>query len=247
VNLLIALGAPWLLLFRAFKAARRSGVSVREVLAHVHEVGNRSVWLVTSGLAFFGVVMVAIAQQQAKRYTGNITVVGPAYFELLIREFGPMTCALLAAARAGAFNSAELASMTVNEQVEALRMSAGDPLSDLVAPRVLACVVAVPLLCVIGTIAASTSAVFTVFYIFDSNGFSFIDARYIDLGDIACGMSKAVLCGLWIPAAAARHGLAARGGSVAVGRAVTRGVVDASLGILVIDFVVALTFLTARI
>ncbi|MHB8876220.1 MAG: ABC transporter permease, partial [Myxococcaceae bacterium] len=143
MSALATLGAPWLLAARSLRQAAKTGLSWREVLRQIHEIGNRSGWLVISGLAFFGTVMVAIAHQQARRFTGDITVVGPAYFQLLVREFGPLTAALLAASRAAASSSAELASMTVNEQVEALEMSAGDPLADLVAPRVVAATIAV--------------------------------------------------------------------------------------------------------
>ncbi len=246
MSALAGIGAPWLLLARALRQSFRRGVSLREVLRQAYEMGNRSAWLVVSGLGFFGTVMVAIAHQQARRFTGNITVVGPAYFELLVREFGPLTVSLLAAARAAASSSAELASMTVNEQVEALEMSAGDPLADLVAPRVLASAVVVPALCVLGTVAATASAVATVSLAYGADGFSYMDGRFVDWGDVACGASKAVLCGLFIPAAASARGLSARGGAAAVGSAVTLGVVDAALGCLVIDFFIAVLFLLAR-
>jgi phospholipid/cholesterol/gamma-HCH transport system permease protein len=242
-----ALGGPWLLFARSLRQGLKTGVSLREVIVQIHEIGNRSVWLVTSGLAFFGVVMVAIADQQARRFTGNLTVIGPAYFELLVREFGPLTSALLAASRAGASSSAELASMKVHEQIEALEMSSGDPLSDLVAPRVIASAIAVPILCMLGTIAASMAAVSATFLIFRADGLAFIDARFLDRGDVACALIKAILCGLYIPVAASWRGLAARGGAEGIGRAVTRGVVDACMGCLVIDFVVALAFLLARV
>ncbi len=244
MSALSAVGAPLLLIARSLREAVRRPVSFREWLHQLYETGNRSAWLVGSGLAFFGVVMVAIGHFQARRFTGNLTVVGPAYFELLVRELGPMVSILLAAAQSGAKSSAELASMAVNEQIEALEMSAGDPLADLVAPRLLASVVALPVLCVIGTLAASASAVLTATHVYGVDGFSFVDARFVDRWDILCGATKAVIAGLYIPAAAAYRGLKARGGAHAVGAAVTSGVVDAALGCMVIDFVVALAFLS---
>lgn len=245
MSALRTIGAPWLLMTRSLVEGARRGVSMREWLSQLHELANRSAWLVASGLAFFGVVMVAIARFQAVRFTGNLSVVGPAYFELLVRELGPLIAALLAASRAAASTSAELASMAVNEQVEALEMSAGDPHADLVAPRVLASVVAVPVLTVIGTVSAATAAVLTA-YAYGADGLAFVDARFVDAADLVCGGLKAVLCGLFIPAAAAWRGLSARGGAPAVGVAVTRGVVDACLGCLVIDFTISFAFLLVR-
>lgn len=240
------IGGPWLMLVQATHATLRRGVSFRDVVQSVHRIGNRSAWLVASGMAFFGVVMVTIADAQARAFTGNLAVVGPAYFELLIREFGPLTSALLAAARAGARDTSELASMSVNEQVEALEMSAGDPLTDLVAPRVLGGIVAIPLLCILGTATASLSAAAAAQYLFDSDGAAFLDARYVDGGDLASAAVKALLCGLYVPLAASWRGLQARGGSAEVGDATTEGVVAAVLGCLVIDLLTAVAFLMMR-
>ena len=138
MNFLRQVGAPALMLLRTARATAREGLSLRECLRQLHELGSRSTWLVVSGMAFFGAVLITIANGQARRFTGNLIILGPAYFELMVREFGPVVSALLTAARAGASHSAELSTMSIQEQVEALEMSAGDPLADLVAPRVVA-------------------------------------------------------------------------------------------------------------
>jgi phospholipid/cholesterol/gamma-HCH transport system permease protein len=238
-----AFGAPAVLFWRTLRAARRFGVSWHEVKVQVVELGNRSALLVGAGMAFFGAVMVTMAWAQARKYTGNITVVGPAYFQLLVREFGPMLAALLAASRAAAATSAELAAMSVNEQVEALELSAADPLSELVVPRFVAGLISLPALTVIGTVAATVSASLVVTYVFGADGKSFMDARYLTGNDVVCAAVKALLCGAYIPLAASSRGLKASGGAAAVGEAVTSGVVDACMGCLVIDFVVAAVFL----
>jgi len=242
MNPIQSLGATALLLVRCVRACLREGVPRRECLIQLTALGVRSAWLVLSGMAFFGGVMIAIANSQARRFTGNMTVVGPAYFELLIREFGPITSAVLSAARLGASSAAELSSMVISEQVEALEMSAGDPLADLVGPRLVASLLAIPALCILGTVAASTSAVFIATWAFGVDGSAFVDARYVGAADIVCGGLKAVLCGLYVPLAACAKGLAARGGVDQVGMATTGGVVSACLGCLVIDFVVGVAF-----
>ncbi len=238
-------GRPVILLWRTVRAVRRRGISWREVWVQLNELGNRSSWLVASGLAFFGTVMVTIAYAQARKYTGNITLVGPAYFQLLLRELGPLTGALLLASRAAAGTSAELASMSVNEQIEALELSAADPLAELVAPRIIASLIAAPALICIGTVAATAAAVTTVNVAFHADGTSFMDAAFVTRGDVLCALVKAMVCGLFIPLAAASRGLQARGGASAVGEAVTSGVVDACMGVLILDFLVALAFMLA--
>lgn len=240
-------GAPFLLLARTISSVRRSRVSARECAVQFVELGTRSSWLIGGGLAFLGAVLVSIAWAQARKYTGNITVVGPAYFELMIREFCPLTAAILCASRAGAGTSAELAAMSVNEQVEALELSAADPLAELVAPRVIASVIAVPLLTIVGIVASSLSAVATVTFVYGADGMTFIDPRFVDGGDVSCAAIKAVLCGLFIPLATCRRGLMAKGGAQSVGAAVTDGVVDAAMGCLLIDFTVTAAFFLVKL
>ncbi len=236
-------GAPALLFVRTLSATRRSGFNRREAAAQLAEIGSKSLLLIVSGLAFFGAVLVTIAWAQTRKYTGNITVVGPAYFELMVREFSPLLVAVLAASRIGAATSAELAAMSVNEQLEALELCSADPLAELVTPRLFASVVAVPLLMVVGTVAAAASARFVVTVVFGADGSAFTDASLVGPTDLLCAALKAVLCGGFIPLAAAARGLKAQGGAPAVGEAVTAAVVDASMGCLLIDFVVAAAFL----
>jgi phospholipid/cholesterol/gamma-HCH transport system permease protein len=247
MNVLGFFGAPVVMLGRTVRARLREGLSWRESRLHLHELGGRSVWLVMSGMAFLGAVLVTIAHSQAMKLVGNLSVLGPAYFELLIREFGPVISALLTAARAGASHRAVLSSMRGIEQVEGGVMSAGVPWADLVAPRVVAGVLGVPLLCVLGTLAATVSAVATVTFVFGLDGGAFMDARYVDGWDLFAGLLKAAGCGLYIPLAAAVAGLSASGGAEAVGEATTRGVVAASVGCLLIDFLVALAFQVLRV
>lgn len=243
MNTLHTVGAQTLLFARTVRSARREGLEGREVLRHMAELGAQSSLLVGAGMAFFGTVMVTIAWAQARKYTGNISVVGPAYFELILREFAPMLSALLAASRQAASTSAELGAMSVNEQVEALELSAADPLAELVAPRVVASTLTLPLLTVVGTFFSTLAAVLTVSYVFGADGRAFMDPAMVDPGDVACAFVKSIACGAFIPIAASLRGLRAKGGASAVGEAVTMGVVEASMGCLLLDFVVAAVFL----
>jgi phospholipid/cholesterol/gamma-HCH transport system permease protein len=236
-------GAQVLLLGRTLRSARREGVPWREVLRHLAELGAQSAPLVAVGMTFLGAVVVTIAYAQARKYTGNISIVGPAYFELILREFAPMLTALLAASRQAAATSAELGAMSVNEQVEALELSAADPLAELVAPRLLASIIALPLLTAIGTVAATGAAVFTVGVVFQADGAAFMDPAMVDRADVLCALTKSLVCGAFIPIAASLRGLRASGGAAAVGEAVTTGVVEACMGCLLLDFVVAAVFL----
>ncbi|MEW5738256.1 MAG: ABC transporter permease [Myxococcota bacterium] len=236
-------GAQALLLLRSAQSARREGLSRKEVLKQAAELGAGSGPLIVAGMSFFGAVLVTIAWAQGRKYLGTINMMGPPYFELLIREFAPLLVSFLVASRAAASTSAELGAMTVNEQVEALELSAADPLVELVAPRIVAAILTVPLLTALGLVASAATASLTVTFVFNADGAAFIDPRYVDLGDVLCALSKAVLNGAFIPLAASLRGLRAKGGAGAVGEAVTMGVVEACMGCLVIDFVVSIVFL----
>lgn len=244
MNPLRELGGAVVLGARAVVAARRvpPRVFLRELWLQLDQLAFRSSGLVISGMAFFGAVMVTIANAQARRFTGNLVVLGPAYFELLLREFGPVTSSLLVAARYGASSAAEISSMSVTEQLDALRMCAGDPASDVVAPRVLAGAIAVPVLCVLGTAAAALSAALTARLAFHVDGWAFLDPRYIDAPDVLSSGAKVLLCGVYIPLVSAFRALPARGGSAAVGLATTQAVVASCLGCLVIDVLVGVAF-----
>jgi phospholipid/cholesterol/gamma-HCH transport system permease protein len=108
---------------------------------------------------------------------------------------------------------------------------------------VVASILTVPLLTAIGLVASAASAALTVTLVYNSDGYAFIDPRYVDAGDVLCALTKAVLNGAFIPLAASLRGLQAKGGAGAVGEAVTMGVVEACMGCLLIDFIVAAVFL----
>lgn len=243
MTLLRIFGAPAVLFVRTVGALKREGVRRRPVMEQLVEIGSRSTLLIAAGLAFFGAVMVLIAWAQARKYTGNITVVGPAYFELMLREFAPLFVAVLAASRIAASTSAEIAAMSVNEQLEALELCAADPVAELVSPRLVASVIALPALMIVGVIASSVSANLVVTFVFGADGGAFTDPRFVDGPDVVCALVKAIACGVFIPLVAAARGLKAQGGAPAVGEAVTAAVVEASMGCLLIDFVVAAAFL----
>jgi phospholipid/cholesterol/gamma-HCH transport system permease protein len=237
----VILGSRLLLLLRTVKSIRSSGLEMPELKRELREIIFQSGLLVSFGMAFFGSVLASIAWAQARKYTGNVTLVGPPYFELIVREFAPLLAALLVASRQAAFASAELGAMKVNEQLDALRMCAGDPLSFLVAPRILASLIAMPLLTLIG-IATSTLAAVATISALGANGLSFASPQLIQPADLVAALVKAGLCGIFIPLCACYRGLDAGRDAASVGHAVTSAVVDATLGCIFIDFAVALGF-----
>jgi phospholipid/cholesterol/gamma-HCH transport system permease protein len=221
------------------RRALKRGMPQGELVRQTYEIGNRSMLLVVGGMMFFGAVLMAHGSVQARRIVGDFSVVGPPYFELLLRELGPTFAGILAAVRLGAALSAELASMQVTEQVDALKMSAGDPISDLVLPRLIGGLIAVPCLIIGGTMAAAlvSAAVANVGY--GADGGAFLDAALVTRGDLTAFAVKTLLYGIAIPTASVLAGMRAHGGAAAVGEATTKGVVWASVSVLIIDWAVS--------
>ncbi len=224
---------------RALRAGLERGMPRRELARALHEIGFRSLLLVGGGMSFFGAVMLAHGAAQARRVVGDLAVVGPAYFELTLRELGPTLAGLLAAVRVGASISAEIASMQVTEQIDALRMSAGDPLSDLVLPRLLAGLIAFPALIVIGTAASALASALLATFVYGADGAAFLDTSLVTRGDILALLAKSVGYGLAVPLVSTASGLAARGGPGAVGAATTSGVVASCVAVLLLDLAIS--------
>jgi len=163
----------------------------------------------------------------------------------LFREMGPVLTALMIGARVGAGITAELGSMKVTEQIDAMRALATSPVKKLVVPRVLATVLMLPVLTVIsdavglvgGLIIAVTQLGLTAGYFFSSM------VQHTRLGDLTSGLGKAVFFGYLISIIACSKGLGATGGADGVGRATTSAVVAASIGVLVSDFFLTKLFM----
>lgn len=227
------------LLGRAVRRGLARGLPRGELVRQIHEIGVRSLLLVLGGMGFFGAVLLAHGAYQARKVIGDLAIVGAAYFELMIRELGPTIAGILAAVRVGAAVSAEMASMQVNEQVDALKMSAGDPYSNLVLPRVLAGLIALPCLIICGTVAAVLVSVLVATFVYDADGWAFMDPTFVDASDITAFLAKSFGYGLLIPLASCASGLSARGGPGAVGAATTAGVVHSCVLVLLVDLSVS--------
>ncbi len=213
--------------------ARRSFWS--ETWRQFHEVGYHSIFLVAGGMAFFSAVWIAHGAAQARKIIGDLAVVGPAFFQLLIRELGPTFAGILIAVRIGSLLAAELASMKVSEQLDAWKMSVGDPYQDLVVPRLLAGLVGIPCLMVVGTAVSALGSSLVATFIYGADGQAFLDPSYVGKGDLISFASKALGYGVGIPLAGCMSGWKATGGIEGVGAATARGVVWACLVVLATD------------
>jgi phospholipid/cholesterol/gamma-HCH transport system permease protein len=143
------------------------------------------------------------------------------------------------ATRVGAGIAAEIGSMVVTEQVDALRMCAADPIDFLVVPRLKASVLMTTVLVVWGGLIAFAAGSATAYFAFDVSPKTFFNTSMVGFGDLATGLSKCLAYGVAIPIVSGYCGLSTFGGSEGVGWATTRAVVNSSLATIVLNFFIS--------
>lgn len=209
------------------------------VMRQMYEIGNRSLGFVCVVMGFIGMILVYQGGLQNQRVLPDLSRLGATFLEVLVRDLAATLCALMLATRVGAGIAAEIGSMVVTEQVDALRMCAADPHDYLVKPRFLACLVMTLVLVVISGSVAYAAGIWTGYAFFGINPRTFVNTSLVDVGDACVGVSKCLAYGAAIPVFSAQAGLSTFGGSQGVGTATTRAVVSSSLAVIVLDFLLS--------
>jgi phospholipid/cholesterol/gamma-HCH transport system permease protein len=162
----------------------------------------------------------------------------------IVRELGPLMTAILVTGRSGAAYAAELGTMTVNEEVDALRTLGQDPQRFLVFPRVLALLIVLPVLTIVGNLVGSLGGLVIAMTYLDQPAVVYLQAleKAVDLGDVGTGLLKTVFFAIAIGLIACQRGLATRGGADGVGRATTSAVVVVLFALVGLDAVFTWVF-----
>lgn len=223
-------------LLATFRALPR--IEQGAIAEQMHAIGIRSLGFVCLVLGFVGGIFVYQAGVQTMRALPDTSTIGATYLEILVRELAPTLTALMLATRVGAGIAAEIGSMKVTDQLDALRLSRADPITYLVAPRVVASVLVFPLLTILGGSVALATGTLTGLVVFGINPVIFLDARFVDSVDLLSSFLKSLSFGLAIPLLSARAGLQTSGGSSGVGTATTRAVVESSLAVILLGFLI---------
>ena len=209
------------------------------VLAQMYAIGNRSMFFLSVAMGFIGMIRVRQGGLQTKRVLPDLTMIGATYLELLIRDFAASIGALLLATRVGAGIAAEIGSMVVTEQVDALRMCAADPIDYLIKPRFLASLIMTTCLVVWSAAVAYGAGMATAYISFEVSPRTFLNVSMVDYGDLTVGLAKCLAYGAAIPVVAGHSGLSTFGGSEGVGWATTRAVINASLAVIILNVVIS--------
>jgi phospholipid/cholesterol/gamma-HCH transport system permease protein len=213
-------------------------------LDQLFQLGVQSLTITNVTLLFTGMVLAVQTAYSLASY-GGTSFVGNLLSLAIVRELGPVLTALMVAGRVGAGITAEIGSMTVTEQVDALRVLAASPTKKLVVPRVGALVIALPLLTVLADVVGLFGGmVMAVLEIGQSRAYFVSHVLLaITIHDVTSGIGKTFFFAFFIGIIACYNGLEATGGADGVGRATTNTVVVASIAVIVSDFFLTKIFL----
>ena len=209
------------------------------VVAQMYEIGNKSLFFLTVVMGFLGMILVFQAGLQTKRVVPDLTMLGANYLQLLVRDLAASIGALMLATRVGAGIAAEIGSMVVTEQVDALRMCAADPIDYLIKPRFLASLLMTTVLVIWSAGIALVSGAVTAYAMFDIIPQTFFNFELVGVADLTIGLSKCLAYGAAIPIVSGHSGLSTFGGSEGVGWATTRAVVNTSLTVIMLNMVIS--------
>jgi phospholipid/cholesterol/gamma-HCH transport system permease protein len=239
LHLLTEIGAMGLLFFHAFIYIFRPPYRLRNLFKQMESIGVGSIPVVLITATFTGMVLALQGYTGFKRFSAE-GLVGTVVALSMTRELGPVLTGLIVAGRAGAAMAAELGTMKVTEQIDALATLAVNPIQYLVTPRFIAGIVMLPLLTVFSDFIGIAGGYFISVNILGANAGVYLrrTTQYLQMEDIYGGLLKAAVFGGIIAGVSCYKGFQAEGGAEGVGRATTGAVVVSEMLILISNYFV---------
>jgi len=233
----LGVGRIMLLLFSTLKKMVRPPFEIKNSIKQMLEIGVNSLPVVLITAVFTGMVLALQSYTGFKRF-GAEGFVGTVVALSMTRELGPVLAALIVTGRAGAAIAAELGTMRVTEQIEAMEAMATNPVKYLVVPRVLSGMIMLPALTVVTDIVGIIGGYLVSVVLLGVNAVSYMRATwdFLRAEDIYSGLIKAWFFGLAFTIISCYKGFYTTGGAEGVGRATTGAVVYSSMTILISDY-----------
>jgi len=231
------LGRIMLLLAETLKQAVIPPLEIRNTFAQMEEIGIRSLPVVLVTAVFTGMVFALQTYTGFKRF-GAESVVGTVVALSMTRELGPVLTGLIVAGRAGAAMAAELGTMRVTEQIDALETLATNPVKYLVLPRFIAGLVMLPAVTIVADAVGIIGGYIVTVKMFNTSSVVYWKRTwdFLVTGDIYNGLIKACFFGASISLISCYKGFFTSGGAEGVGKATTGAVVLSSMTILISDY-----------
>lgn len=237
VDIVEEAGRSATLLAKGIVTLRRPPYYIHAIFEQMLDVGVRSLPIVIVTAIFSGAVFALQTWQGFERY-GTTGFVGPVVALAITREMVPVLASLMVSGRAGSAMAAEIGTMVVTEQVDALRTMAVDPVEYLVVPRLIATAFMLPVTVLIGDLLGLWGGSLVVINLYGSGPSSYWDGiwQVLTFTDLNSGLVKSAVFGLLIALFGCQSGFNTTGGAQGVGRATTRAVVSGSMAILISNF-----------
>jgi phospholipid/cholesterol/gamma-HCH transport system permease protein len=234
-------GRGGVLFLKVLRELFRKPFPLKLTVQQMEEVGVRSLPVVLITAVFTGAVLALQTYSGFKRF-GAEGLVGTVVALSMTRELGPVLASIMVAGRVGSAMAAELGTMRVTEQIDALITLATDPVRYLVVPRFVAGMIMLPFLVVFADIIGIIGGYFVAVKVLGTSSTIYINRtlQYLEFSDVTIGLLKACVFGMIIALVGCQMGFYTSGGAEGVGRATTRAVVGASILILISNY-----FLTA--
>jgi phospholipid/cholesterol/gamma-HCH transport system permease protein len=222
---------------RVFAWTPRPPYDWRELFRQMIKVGIASTPVVLLTALFTGMVLALQTFTVLRRFNAE-AFVGSLVALSMVRELGAVLSGLIVAGRAGSAMGAELGTMRVTEQIDALEVMATDPVHYLVVPRVWAATLTLPMLIILGDAVGIFGGYLVSVVLLGANPVSYLENtfQFMDLRDLLSGVIKAAVFGFLLAVIGCQQGFHTTGGAEGVGRSTTAAVVLASIAILISDF-----------
>ncbi|MCE5312242.1 MAG: ABC transporter permease [Nitrospiraceae bacterium] len=231
------IGRTWMLFVETVAQIFKKPFEADNLLKQMVEIGVRSLPVVLITAVFTGMVMAVQSYTGFKRF-GAQSVVGFVVSLSMVRELGPVLTGLIVAGRAGASMAAELGTMRVTEQIDALETLAANPVKYLVLPRFISTTIMMPALTAMADIIGIIGGFFVTVNLFGVSSTTYWKWTwdFLKYQDVYYGLLKAAFFGACISMISCCNGFYTEGGAEGVGKATTRAVVLSSITILVSDY-----------
>jgi phospholipid/cholesterol/gamma-HCH transport system permease protein len=244
IELLGGLGAFVQYQWEMFMLALKPPFRFREITEQLVSVGIGSIGVIALTGIFSGMVS-AVQLYQGFHQFGAENMMGFPIFISITRELGPVFAGLMVTSRAISAMAAELGSMRVTEQIDALDTLAVDSRKYLLVPRIIATTIALPLLIILFDVLGNLAAYLISIYMLGVNETQYLNTinMYLSLSDIFTGILKGFFFGFFIASIGTYIGYNTHGGARGVGKATTTAVVYAAIMVFVLDYFIAAIFL----
>jgi phospholipid/cholesterol/gamma-HCH transport system permease protein len=243
-NFIEDLGLVAMLSARTVRAMFARPLEWRATVYQMEVVGVASIGIASITAVFIGMVMALQFAYGLEKF-GGLEYIGRVIALSFVGELAPTLTAVIVGGRVGAGMAAEVGSMAVTEQIDAIRALGADPVKKLVLPRVIASTIVMPMLSFFALVLGFIGAMLVISLQFEMPmAFFFRSAlESVHLKDLAAGMGKTPFFGFIIAIVGCHFGIKTRGGTEGVGRSTTSSVVAVSISLLIVDFFLTKLFL----